>query len=36
MADYWKLNFVLHDDGCVCSKIYLRNHIGDWATWPEL
>jgi len=34
---YRQFNFVLHDDGrCVCSSIDLQNHIGDWATWPDL
>lgn len=34
---YRQLNFVLHDDGrCVCSKVDLKNHIGDWITWPKL
>jgi len=33
---YRQFNFVLHEDGrCVCSGIDLKNHISDWATWPD-
>lgn len=35
-GDYRQLNIVLHKDGrCICSGVDLRNHIGDWVTWPE-
>lgn len=34
---YRQFVFVLHDDGrCICSRVDLQNHIGDWATWPAL
>ncbi len=36
-APYRHFVFVLNDDGrCICSGVDLKNHIGDWATWPSL
>lgn len=34
---YRQFTIVLHDDGrCICSGVDLRNHIGDWNTWPRI
>lgn len=36
-GDYRQIAITYHDDGrCICSGIDLQNHVGDWATWPEL
>lgn len=34
---YRQFVFTFHNDGrCICSRVDLRVHIGDWATWPRL
>ncbi len=36
-GDYRQITITLHDDGrATCSKLELKNHLGDWNTWPNL